>query len=192
VDSSDRFEEIVAAARRGDEWAIVELYRSVHPGIHRYLRAQAGEEGEDLAAETWLDVAEGIGRFRGNERDFRAWTFTIARRRLLDRRRQAARRRTDPVPQGELPEPRPAESAEAQALEAISTAEALRRISALPPDQAEVVLLGVLGGLGAKEIAKIVGKREGTVRVLRHRALKRLGGGYREASRPARSVAEEV
>jgi RNA polymerase sigma-70 factor (ECF subfamily) len=119
--------------------------------------------------------------------------FTIARRRLLDRRRQAARRRTDPVPQDELPEPRPAESAETEALEAISTEDALRRIAALAPDQADVVLLSVLGGLGAKEIAKIVGKREGTVRVLRHRALKRLAAGYRHAeSQDERPVAEDV
>jgi RNA polymerase sigma-70 factor (ECF subfamily) len=44
----------------------------------------------------------------------------------------------------------------------------------LSPDQAEVVLLRVLGGLPVAEVAKIVEKKPGTVRVLQHRALRRL------------------
>lgn len=193
MDRSDRFEQVLVAAREGAEWAIVELYRSIHPGVLRYLTARAGDAGEDLAAEAWIDIAKGVGRFRGDERAFRAWAFTIARRRLLDLRRRDRRLRTDPVPPHELPEPRPAESAETRALETISTEDALRRIAALPPDQAEVVLLGVLGGLGAKEIARVMGKREGTVRVLRHRALKRLAGGVRDAEpSDRRPVVEDV
>ena len=53
--------------------------------------------------------------------------------------------------------------------------EAVRRIvSLLPRDQAEIVLLRVVAGLPVDEVAAITGRRPGTVRVLQHRALRRL------------------
>jgi len=52
----------------------------------------------------------------------------------------------------------------------ISTRMALARIASLPPDQAEVVLLRVLGGFDASELAEILGKRPGAIRVLQYRA----------------------
>ena len=63
---------------------------------------------------------------------------------------------------------------EEEAMTTLTTEAAIARIAALPPDQAEVVLLRVLGGLSVQEVAAIVGKRPGTARVLQHRALKRL------------------
>jgi RNA polymerase sigma-70 factor (ECF subfamily) len=61
-------------------------------------------------------------------------------------------------------------------LEAYSTRAALALLAELPPDQAEVVALRVLAGLEVAEVARIVGKRPGTVRVLAHRGLRRLAG----------------
>jgi RNA polymerase sigma-70 factor (ECF subfamily) len=60
------------------------------------------------------------------------------------------------------------------ALEAISSRAAVALIATLPPDQAEVVLLRVVAGLEVAEVAAITGKRPGHVRVLAHRALRRL------------------
>jgi RNA polymerase sigma-70 factor (ECF subfamily) len=51
-----------------------------------------------LAADTWMAVIGGLGRFRGEERAFGAWVFTVARHRAIDRHRQARRRPTDSVP----------------------------------------------------------------------------------------------
>ena len=62
----------------------------------------------------------------------------------------------------------------AQALMASESEAALAHIATLPPDQAEVVLLRVVAGLDVAEVATIVGKKAGAVRVLQHRALKRL------------------
>jgi RNA polymerase sigma-70 factor (ECF subfamily) len=53
--------------------------------------------------------------------------------------------------------------------------------SALPAEQAEVVMLRVVGGLPVEEVARVVGKKPGTVRVLQHRALRRLTSQLREA-----------
>ena len=62
----------------------------------------------------------------------------------------------------------------AAVFEAQSTRAALALLAELPTDQAEVVALRVLGGLEIAEVARIVGKRPGAVRVLAHRGLRRL------------------
>lgn len=69
-----------------------------------------------------------------------------------------------------------ADDPEARALMASESDAALAHIATLPPDQAEVVLLRVVAGFNAGEVAAIVGKKAGAVRVLQHRALKRLSG----------------
>jgi RNA polymerase sigma-70 factor (ECF subfamily) len=56
----------------------------------------------------------------------------------------------------------------------LSAEDALARIASLPPAQAEVVLLRILGDLSVRDVAAIMGQRPGTVRVLQHRALRRL------------------
>jgi RNA polymerase sigma-70 factor (ECF subfamily) len=175
-----RFECVLAAAQTGAEWALTSLYRDLHPAVLRYLYSQGPADAEDLASDTWLDVARGLQRFDGDELAFRRWVFTIARRRLLDHRRASARRRTDPVPVESLRLEAPDCADEVMAF--ASTRAALARLACLPPEQAEVVLLRVLAELEVEDVAKIVGKRPGTIRVLQHRALKRLEGDF-DASR---------
>ena len=175
---------VVAAARTGAEWALAALYREFHPGLLRYLRVQEPNDGEDLVSETWLDAAAGLDRFQGDEWAFRRWLFTIARRRLIDHRRRRAR-----IPSthagldalGGRPGP---EDTEGAVLAADDTETALARIAALPPDQGEVILLRVLAGLDVGEVAEIMGKTPGAVRVLQHRALQRLAEQLAREGRP--------
>ena len=173
--SDDEFEARLVAAREGSERALTALYRALYPRIVAYLRAVEPADADDLASDTWLDIARGLFRFRGDEHGLRAWAFTIARRRVTDLRRQRARKHTVPAPQDVLAEAGSVGDVEQEAFDSLGTDWAFALItSSLPRDQAEVVLLSVLGGLGAKEVARIVGKRPGTVRVLQHRALRRL------------------
>ena len=100
--------------------------------------------------------------------------FTVARHRAVDRWRRRVRRRDELVPSDALAGlPAPDDPAVA-AVDAISSQAAVALIATLPPDQAEVVLLRVVGGLDVAEVAAITGKRPGNVRVLAHRALRRL------------------
>ena len=170
----DQFGSVIDAARSGAEWALTALYRDLHADLLRYLRSQEPNEAEDLESQTWLDAAGDLASFAGAEVDFRRWMFTIARRRLIDLRRQQMRRRTDPVAPDDLPSRPAGDDVEAEALTRISTEEALAMIAALPPEQAEVVLLRVLGGFSAAEVGAMTGRRPGTVRVVQHRALARL------------------
>lgn len=170
----EAFESVLAAAQAGAEWALTVLYRELHPRVLTYLSARERAEAEDVASEVWLDVASGLHRFAGDEAGFRAWAFTIARRRLLDQRRRAAVRKTTPTPREMLGRDRGIGNVEDEALAALGADEALARIADLPADQAEVVLLRVLGDLSVGDVAAILHKRPGAVRALQHRTLRRL------------------
>ncbi|MGW5738234.1 MULTISPECIES: RNA polymerase sigma factor [Streptomyces] len=175
----------VARAQEGDEAAFAVAYRLVQPGLVGYLRGLVGHHGEvaeDIAAEAWLEIARDLGRFRGDGAGFRGWTATIARHRALDHlRRQKVRPRPSPLEQDVLDLPGPHSTSE-QALESISTEEALALIAGLPRDQAEAVLLRVVVGLDAPTAARVLGKRPGAVRTAAYRGLRRLArqlGGLR-------------
>ena len=168
------FAATLAAATAGDEAAFAVLWRELNPPLRRYLGLLAPRWADDLASETWHDVIRGLHRFRGDERGFRAWLFTIARHRALDWARREASRPATPVPVEDLADHRAPDDTAGAALETVSTAEALALIARLPADQAEVVALRVIGGLDVAHVAEITGRRPGTVRVLAHRGLRRL------------------
>ena len=169
------FDSVLTAAQAGGEWAFAALYRDLNPRLLRYFGAHATPVAEDLAAETWLGVATHIGAFRGDEDGFRGWLFTIARRRLVQHWRDTGRRPSIPVEPDTLADRAGADDPEAASLAAVSAQEAAAAIvAALSPEQAEVVLLRLVAGLSVDQVASILGKQAGTVRVLQHRALHRL------------------
>ena len=172
---TDELVTALAAARRGDEHGFATVWRALHPPLLRYLRVCGDEGPEDLAGETWLQVVRGLGSFEGGIADFRAWLFTIARNRAIDQGRLRARRPVVSVadPQHIGPVATTA-SAEQIAVDNAATERALRLVATLPPGQAEMVMLRVVAGLDVADVARLVGKRSGAVRVGVHRALKRL------------------
>ena len=182
MDPGGDFEGVLAAAQEGADWAVAVLYRSMHSRLARYLYAREPRVAEDLEGEVWLAVATGLGRFVGGEEAFRAWVFSIARRRLADFRRTAVRRATDPVPAEQLDRASPHDT-ERIALDRLSARDAAAFVNAtLPHDQAEVILLRVLGGLDVDQVAALLGKRPGTIRVTQHRALRRLNAALETRS----------
>ncbi len=167
------FDAILVAAKSGDESAVQCLYRDLNPALVRFLGAQAAGQGEDLAQEVWLAAAKGLPSFSGDEQGFRAWMFTIARRRLISHWRQDRRRpqrTTDPADAAELA----ARSDDEPDSRLLADEAVMALVAGLPHDQAEIVLLRVVAGLDAETVGAIVGKRPGTVRVLQHRALRTL------------------
>jgi RNA polymerase sigma-70 factor (ECF subfamily) len=170
----EEFTAVLAAARDGSEAAFAVLWRDANPVLLRYLRVTAPDGAEDIAAETWVQVVRGLPGFQGDEQAWRSWLFTIARRRAID---EGRRRSRHPVTSyADLPaahEPR-TEDAGAQALENLGTEAAIRAVSALPPLQAEVILLRVLAGLDTAAVARLVGRSPGAVRIAAHRGLRRL------------------
>ena len=170
----------LANARTGDEAAFARIFRDVQPALLRYLRMITAEP-EDVAGETWIQVVTGLRRFRGGEQDFRAWLFTIARNRAADAGRSRHRRPSVPLDMTEAAQQLTTPDAADQALEAVSTQAAMDLIKSLPREQAEIIMLRVVAGLDAGDVAKIVGKTPGAVRVAAHRGLRRLVGQVAQA-----------
>lgn len=186
---------LVAAAQSGDVDAFAALYRTLQPALLRHLRVVAPRDAEDIAAEAWAGVVRDLPGFSGGGEQFRGWIFTIARHRLVDARRGEARRPSTPV--AEVPE-HAADPAGAGAgtgadpadhvLDRLGVADVVALVRTLPPDQAEAVSLRVLGQLGVAEVAELMDRSAGAVRVLTHRGLRTLaarlgaepaGGGLR-------------
>lgn len=165
----------VLAAQDGDEDGFRTVYRAVHPRLLGYLRTLVGEpDAEDVASETWLQIARDLDRFSGDADRFRGWAARIARNRALDHMRMRGRRPAVGADETELTgKPAPSDTAD-EAIEALATGRTMRLIARLPRDQAEAVVLRVVVGLDAKSAARTLGKRPGAVRTAAHRGLKRL------------------
>ena len=165
----------VLAAQNGDEDAFRTVYRAVHPRLLGYLRTLVGEaDAEDVASESWLQIARDLDRFSGDADRFRGWAARIARNRALDHIRMRGRRPAVGGDETELTD-KPADSDTAdEALEALATGRTMHLIAQLPQDQAEAVLLRAVVGLDAKGAADTLGKRPRAVRTAAHRGLKKL------------------
>jgi RNA polymerase sigma-70 factor (ECF subfamily) len=166
---------LVAEASRGDADALTVLYRRFHGSLVGFLWGLASNEAEDLAAETWIDVAGALRDFRGDGAAFRGLLFTIARRRAIDHGRKRLRRRTEPMDVHSLQlVDRTADPADVIA-DLDGSREAISRITELlDRAQAEVVLLRVVAGMSVPEVARVIGRSPNAVSVLQRRALHRL------------------
>ena len=163
----DRFETVLAAAQVGLEWPVAALFREFHPKVLRYLRAHLPDRAEELASETWSDIASALPTFEGDETAFRRWVFAAARRRLRQaREKRGSARSTLRMEQDDDV------SAERRAVDA-----ALVRLGSLAPRQADVLLLRALGDLDVAEIAEITGDPIDLVRVKEMEGLRRLKDG---------------
>jgi RNA polymerase sigma-70 factor (ECF subfamily) len=184
-------DELVDRARQGDGEAIGQLWRELNPRLLRYLAARGAPAPEDLAAEVWVEVVAKRGRVEGGAAGFRRFVFTVARHRLVDEFRRAARR---PEVLGEPPDgagaPGPAADLdpEATTLAREGLERALALFRRLPADQAEALLLRVLAGLDVAATAEVMGRPAGSVRVLTHRGLRALQRELVTESRPRSEI----
>jgi RNA polymerase sigma-70 factor (ECF subfamily) len=180
VNSAWDFEEILAAAQEGDEDAIAELYARFSARLVAFLRTHVGQDSEDVASEVWISVAQSIRRFQGGESDFRSWLFTIARRRVSDWVRSSAKQVPVSLSDSEVT-PSWTQGASEMVTDRLSAEETFARLAKLlPGEQSRVLILRVVGGLTTDEVARVVGKRPGAVRVLLYRALKNLASAADE------------
>lgn len=179
----EKFQDVLAKAASGEAPAFADLWRDAHPDLLRYLRVLAGVHAEDVASETWLKVIARIASFSGTEEGFRAWLVTIARNTYVDllrRPRQRSEVSVSDVREYEGGRVDRVSDAASVVLDRLSTEAALEVIARLPPEQAEMIMLRVAMGLTVGEVATIMSKSPGAVRVSVHRGLKELESFLRQ------------
>ncbi len=171
------FEEILRAARGGDDAAWRELYLRSSSPVLGYLRAQRAPSPEDLLGEVWLQAVRDLDRFEGDERGFRAWLLSIAHHRLLDARRSISRR---PVETGE----EPVESALVDAgdvdRQLLAEQELVELLDGLHERQRSLLYLRFVLDLPQAEVARVLGMSTPAVKMLQGRALRALEKRVRE------------
>jgi RNA polymerase sigma factor (sigma-70 family) len=164
------FLSILAAAKSGGEWAWAAMYRDLAGPVRGYFRAHGSADAEDLASETFLQVARDILSFEGDEQGFRSWVFVIAHRRLVDSWRAAQKKPRCAALDEPVPDVQGGDTEE-EALDRIATGEVLSALGRLTQDQRAVLALRIIGGLSAEQTAEVLGRRAGAVRALQHRGL---------------------
>jgi RNA polymerase sigma-70 factor (ECF subfamily) len=164
-------EQLVSRAQQGDRDALEELYLLHFDRIYSYLHMTVGNrhDAEDLTTQTFLKMLEAIGRFQWRSVPFSAWLFRIAHNVAIDHFRATQRIQ----PEEEVPEPPDAAEppAEETALEMIGSKSMLQLIEGLSDDQRQVLILKFVYRFSNAEAAEILGKSEGAVKSLQHRAL---------------------
>ena len=163
--------KLVERAQAGDRNALEELYLIHFDRIYSYLHMTVGNrhDAEDLTTQTFLRMLESIGKFRFQTAPFSAWLFRIAHNLSMDHFR--ANRRWQP--EEDVPEPHGSEerSAEDEAFHSIGRKSLLELIDTLSQEQQQVLTLKFVFSFSNGEAATILGKTEGAVKSLQHRAL---------------------
>jgi RNA polymerase sigma-70 factor (ECF subfamily) len=170
-DDNGRVRGLVERAQRGDRAALEELYLLHFDRIYSYLHMSVGSrhDAEDLTTQTFVKMLEAIGRFQWRAVPFSAWLFRIAHNLAMDHFRASRRWQ----PEEDIPEAVQGEetSAEEQALVSLGQTSLLQLIDRLSPEQRQVLTLKFVFRFSNAEAAAILGKTEGAVKSLQHRAL---------------------
>jgi RNA polymerase sigma-70 factor (ECF subfamily) len=164
---------LVKRAAAGDSAAFADIYDAFAPRVRRFLRHQLGSTdlAEDLLQRTFVKMIEALPRYESRGLPFGAWVFRIARNAVIDHRRTA-----HPAIPLDAASERPANVGDpvAMAERGQDRDQLLGALDALPDDQRQVLEWRFFAELSPGETAVLMGRSNGAVRVLQHRALLRL------------------
>ncbi len=165
--------ELVQRAQALDEVALASLYSTYYPKIYNYAFLQLGDihAAEDLASDVMLKVLESIKKYQFKGTPFSAWVFRIARNRLIDLHRR--RKRHGEV---NLTEPLAAMQIGPQTLaeRALDRGQLQLALRYLTDEQRQVIVLKFIEGFDNASVARVLGRSEGAIKSLQHRALNSL------------------
>jgi RNA polymerase sigma-70 factor (ECF subfamily) len=168
LSSSDA--DLVKRSQAGDESAFVALYEQYQPAVCTYLYYRLGDTmlAEDLTAEVFIRLLDRLATLDVTERPLLAWLYTIAANLTIDHHRKNGRYQWLPLDEErDQAEMETAYSADAR-LAQETLAKALHHLT---EEQRQVVLLKFVEGRSNAEVGAILGKNEGSIKSLQHRAL---------------------
>lgn len=166
---------LVRAAQEGDKDAFGQLYDRYVDTVFRYVLYRVNDRAlaEDLTSEAFLRALRRIGSISYQGRDVGAWFVTIARNLIFDHVKSSRYRLESPS--DDLGDNRHTEAGpEQEVLTHATNAEVMRCVGLLGDEQRECIMLRFMQGLSMAETAKIMGKNEGAIKALQHRAVRRL------------------
>jgi RNA polymerase sigma-70 factor (ECF subfamily) len=156
------------------------LYRKYVAQVYSFAYHELGDhhEAEDVTERTFLLALGALPRFRegapadaGPEAStFRVWLFRVARNVVSNHRRSLRRRPTAPL-EAAAAVAAP-DDVEAGAMARADASAAWAAVARLPGDRRRAVVLRFVEEMSTAEIAGVLGRSEGAVRVLLHRALR--------------------
>jgi RNA polymerase sigma-70 factor (ECF subfamily) len=166
---------LVRAAQDGDPEAFGRIYDRYLDLVFRYAYHRLGDRSlaEDITSETFVRALRRLDSLTYQGRDVGAWLVTITRNLVLDHLKSSRHRMeivTDDLRQAD----RATDGPEAAVLEHLTNTAVLRCVRQLGAEQQECVVLRFLQGLSVAETAAIMGKNEGAIKALQHRAIRRL------------------
>jgi RNA polymerase sigma-70 factor, ECF subfamily len=172
VDASPSDEELACRAQRGCVSSFDRLVRRFQSPILQFLRNRgAGSDAEDLLQETFLRVYENLHRY-DSKWSFSSWLYTIARRISINHRR-VARPKTDEAAVhfvvSASPEPWHSAVVKEDRTRLWDLAAAT-----LSEEQTTALWLHYVEDMSLQDIAAVLGRTRGSVKVLLFRARKRL------------------
>lgn len=167
----------IARAREGDSSAFGALYESYAPAIYRFIAVKVStrQEAEDLLHEVFMSAWQKLPGFTEQGFPFGSWLYKIARNRVIDhyRTKKVSVSIDDETSGFEDLEDKVTPVGEA--LDQTLDIEAIKgALDQLSDEQREVIEMRFMADLSPAEIAQITGKREGTVRIIQFRALKKI------------------
>jgi RNA polymerase sigma-70 factor, ECF subfamily len=175
---------LVIAAKAGDASAFGELYERYRDAIYRFCLARTGtsHDAEDLASDVFVKALHSLDRYQDRGLPFVAFLYRIARNAAIDRSRTLKQ----PLAfDGLLVEPASKQNVEREAGLAVDKAILLAALARLKPEHRDVITMRFIEGYAALEVAQLLGKTEGAIRTLQHRALERLRKEFDIAQRNA-------
>lgn len=178
-------------AAQADPARFEALYRKYLAQVYSFAVYELGDQhdAEDATERTFLSALEHIGRFRERARPedgegastFRVWLFQIARNAITDGQRRRQRRPEIALESGVLqPDGLDVERLVEARDEGQAAWHAVRRLRG---DRRRAVVLRFVDEMSTAEIAGVLGRSEGAVRVLIHRALKSVSADLRARGR---------
>ncbi len=162
---------LVQRAQTGDQDALVEIYRRFQPSIYTYVFYRTGDQAlaEDITADVFVRMVGKLHTFVPQGRPVLAWLYTIAHHLVIDHYRCTGNLSTLPLEESLVAD---ASDQPAQIVENhFSQQRLVKALDQLTEEQRQVILLKFVEERSNMEVAAVLGKTEGAVKSLQHRAL---------------------
>ena len=168
---------LVRQAQEGDAEAFGRLYDHYVTMVHRYVYHRVGDRAtaEDITSETFVRALRRIDSLSFQGRDVGAWLVTIARNIVLDHVK-SSRYRLEVATADMRDADRATDGPEDAVVAHLTNRELLACVQQLGSEQQECIVLRFIHGLSVSETAESMGKKDGAIKALQHRAVRRLAG----------------